>query len=48
MKRILKYAGLVLVSLFFLIGGRAHHRHPNAMTRRAGTDTECQPQERMT
>jgi uncharacterized membrane protein len=24
MKRILKYAGLVLVSLFFLIGGRAH------------------------
>jgi uncharacterized membrane protein len=24
MKRILKYAGLVIVSLFFLIGGRAH------------------------
>jgi uncharacterized membrane protein len=24
MKRILKYAGLALVSLFFLVGGRAH------------------------
>jgi uncharacterized membrane protein len=24
MKRIMKYAGLVLVSLFFLVGGRAH------------------------